>query len=93
MSDTPPTQRLDRWLWHARFFKTRTLATRVAAQGRVRVNGQRTAKAAATVRIGDVLTFPQARAVRVVRVLAFAERRGPAAEAQTLYADLDDTDA
>ena len=84
-----PTDRLDRWLWHARFFKTRSLAARIVSGGGVRVNGVRTAKPAAAVGPGDVLTFAQARAIRVVRITALGTRRGPAAEAQDLYDDLD----
>ncbi|KPQ16529.1 MAG: ribosome-associated heat shock protein Hsp15 HslR [Rhodobacteraceae bacterium HLUCCO18] len=84
-----PTDRLDRWLWHARFFKTRSLAARIVSGGGVRVNGVRTAKPAAAVGPGDVLTFAQARAIRVVRIAALGTRRGPAAEAQDLYDDLD----
>ena len=56
--------------------------------GSVRVNGERVTKPARALGVGDVLTFPQGRVVRVVRVEAFAPRRGPAAEAQTLYSDL-----
>ena len=81
-------QRLDKWLWYARFFKTRSLATRVCAASRVRINRVGVAKANAAVRIGDVLTFPQASHIRVVEVAALGERRGPAAEAQALYTDL-----
>jgi len=81
-------QRLDKWLWHARFFKTRGLATRLCNAGRLRVGGEIVAKAHHTVRPGDVLTFPQGRHVRVVRVRALAERRGPAPEARQLYEDL-----
>jgi len=81
-------QRLDKWLWHARFFKTRSLATRLCNAGRLRIGGEIVAKAHHTVRPGDVLTFPQGRHVRVVRVSALAERRGPASEAQQLYDDL-----
>lgn len=81
-------QRLDKWLWHARFFKTRSLATRVCNAGGLRIDGEIVAKAHHTVRPGDVLTFPQGRHVRVVRVCALAERRGPASEAQALYEDL-----
>ncbi len=81
-------QRLDKWLWYARFFKTRSLATRVCAASRVRINRVVVAKANAAVRIGDVLTFPQASHIRVVEVAALGERRGPAAEAQALYIDL-----
>ena len=80
--------RLDKWLWQARFFKTRTLAADLVRGGRVRVNGARVSKPAQQVGPGDVLTFPQGRQVRVVRVTAPGERRGPASEAQTLYEDL-----
>ncbi|WP_197916473.1 RNA-binding S4 domain-containing protein [Thiosulfatihalobacter marinus] len=88
MSDAAPRQRLDKWLWQARFFKTRTLAARVVTGGHVRVNSNKVGKASHGVTVGDVLTFPQARRVRVVRVTALGERRGPASEAQGLYADL-----
>ncbi len=80
--------RLDKWLWQARFFKTRGLAASVVKSGHVRVNGNRAGKPAQMVRPGDVLTFTQAKAVRVVRVIAPGTRRGPAPEAQTLYDDL-----
>ncbi len=86
MSDD--TQRLDQWLWHARFFKTRGLATKLVAGGHVRVDGARVSKPAHALRPGVTLTFPQARRIRVIRVEALAKRRGPAAEAQTLYTDL-----
>jgi ribosome-associated heat shock protein Hsp15 len=80
--------RLDKWLWQARFFKTRTVAVGVVKGGHLRVNGTRVVKAAQLVGPGDVLTFPQARSVRVVRIIAPGLRRGPASEAQTLYDDL-----
>lgn len=79
--------RLDKWLWHARFFKSRSLAA-AACAGPLRLNGQRVAKPSQTVRPGDVLTFAQGNAVRLVQVLAPGTRRGPATEAQTLYLDL-----
>ncbi len=82
------TQRLDKWLWFARFFKTRSLAAKLCEAERVRVNRIRVTKAHQPIRVGDVLTFPQARQIRVVRVLALGTRRGPAAEAQRLYEDL-----
>jgi ribosome-associated heat shock protein Hsp15 len=85
----PAKIRIDKWLWQARFFKSRGLAGEVAGSGAVRVNGERIAKPAHGVRVGDVLTFPQARHIRVVRVLGLGTRRGPAAEAQALYDDLD----
>jgi ribosome-associated heat shock protein Hsp15 len=78
--------RLDKWLWRARFFRTRSLAARAAAAG-VRINGQRTDKPGAAVRPGDVLTFVQAGRVRVIEVLGSGERRGPAPEACALYLD------
>jgi ribosome-associated heat shock protein Hsp15 len=80
--------RLDLWLFHARFCKTRALAKRFIETARVRINGQATEKAHANVRAGDVLTFAQGAHVRVVKILALGERRGPAAEAQSLYEDL-----
>lgn len=80
--------RLDKWLWHARFFKTRTLAAKVCNAGRVRHAGSSITKAKHRVRVGDVLTFAQGRFIRVVKVLALGTRRGPATEARTLYEDL-----
>ena len=80
--------RLDRWLWQARFFKTRSLAARVVVGGGVRVDGRKVYKPAVGIVPGAVLTFPQGTAIRVIRVVALASRRGPAAEAQALYEDL-----
>lgn len=89
---TGETQRVDRWLWFARFFKTRTVASRLVAAGRVRIGADtgtdRITKASHCIQPGDVLTFPQGRRIRVVRVTALGQRRGPAAEAQALYEDL-----
>ena len=82
---TAPAMRLDKWLWQARFFKSRSRAGRLCREGRVRVAGAVAAGADRPVRPGDVLTFPQARAIRVVRVLALGRRRGPAPEARALY--------
>ena len=83
------TQRIDLWLWHARFFKTRSLATKMCRAGKVRLNGQVIRKASVTVGPEDVLTFPQGDHVRIARILA-PGRAGavPAAEAQSLYEDL-----
>lgn len=88
-----PGLRVDKWLWYARFFKTRSLATKLCNAGQLRIAGNPVAKAHSQVRVGDVLTFPQARHVRVVKVLALAERRGPAAEARLLYEDLKPPDS
>ena len=81
--------RIDKWLWYARFFKSRTMAARLVTDGHVRVNRERVTKSHGAVRPGDVLTFPQGREIRVVRVLDCGDRRGPAPEAQTLYQDLE----
>ena len=81
-------QRLDKWLWHARLFKTRTLAADMCRDGQVRLNGERVDKSSVAVGPGDVLTFPQGSRIRVVRVAALADRRGPAADARLLYTDL-----
>jgi len=83
-------QRLDKWLWFARFAKTRTLAAKLVASGFVRVNGQRTDNAAKALAVGDVVTVALARTTLVVRVEALGERRGPAPEARQLYADLNE---
>ena len=82
------TQRLDQWLWHARFFKTRSLATKLVQGGHVRVEGEKVAKPSFALRPGQTLTFKQARRIRIIRVEHLAERRGPALEAQGLYTDL-----
>lgn len=82
------TIRLDKWLWYARFFKTRSLATKVVGGGNVRLNSNKVAKPSVAVGAGDVLIFTQAKEVKTVRVLACGARRGPAPEAQTLYEDL-----
>ncbi len=88
MADATDRFRLDKWLWQARFVKSRSLAAALVTGGQMRVNGQRAAKAAQGVRPGDVLTFPQGDRIRVIRILAPAPRRGPASEAQTLYDDI-----
>jgi ribosome-associated heat shock protein Hsp15 len=82
--------RIDRWLWHARFHKTRSLAQAAAIKGHIRLNGRRIEKASAEVRIGDVLTVPRGRDVVVLRVKDCGIRRGPASEAQALYEVLGD---
>jgi ribosome-associated heat shock protein Hsp15 len=69
--------RLDKWLWHARFVKTRALAARLCVE-----------KPGASVRPGQVLTFALGRHVRVIQLVAIGDRRGPAEEARSLYRDL-----
>jgi ribosome-associated heat shock protein Hsp15 len=77
--------RLDKWLFHARFYRTRTLAQAAAAAGRVRLNGIKVDKPGHVVKPGDVITLGKGAQVVVVRVVALAERRGPATEARALY--------
>ena len=81
-------QRIDRFLWHARLVRTRTLAAKLAAAGHVRVNGKRIDAPGRGLKIGDVLTVAISRDVRVLKVIAFAERRGGSAVAGRLYEDL-----
>jgi ribosome-associated heat shock protein Hsp15 len=82
------TLRIDRWLWFARFFKSRTTASKLVESGKLRLNRAHIAKTHAALKIGDVLTFPQGNEIRVIKVLALGERRGPASEARLLYEDL-----
>ena len=81
MTDT----RIDKWLFHARFYRTRALAQAAAGAGRVRLNGTRVEKPAQAVRPGDFLVLGKGRELLTLRVLALAERRGSAREAQALY--------
>lgn len=83
------TIRLDKWLWQARFFKSRPLACAMIAEGHLRLNGIHCAKPGHQVGEGDTLTFPLGGRIRLIRVLAPGRRRGPAPEAQGLYRDLD----
>ncbi len=81
-------QRLDKWLWFARFARTRSLAARLVSEGHVRVNGKRAEAPAKGVAVGDVVTVAAAHVTASVRVLDLGQRRGPAPEARGLYADL-----
>ena len=77
--------RLDRWLWYARFFKTKSLATKLISSGKLRINGEVTSKPHRHAQIGQVLTFAQGPLIRVIRIDEIGKCRGPAAEAATLY--------
>jgi ribosome-associated heat shock protein Hsp15 len=77
--------RIDKWLWHARFYRTRVLAQAAASRGVIRLNGHRVEKSSVDVEPGDVLTLPRGSEVVVVRVVGLALRRGPASDAQRLY--------
>jgi ribosome-associated heat shock protein Hsp15 len=80
--------RMDKWLWAARFFKTRSLAAHACELGRVEANGQ-PAKPAREVRIGELLRVKNDSGEFQVEVLLLSEMRGPAAVAQTLYRETD----
>ena len=83
-------QRLDKWLWCARFLRGREDCAALIEQGSIRINRQPTSKPHAKLRTGDVVTLPLRGEVRVIRVLALAERRGPAAAARLIYEELGD---
>ena len=82
--------RIDKWLWAARFFKTRALASRACELGRIESNGQ-TAKASREVRAGDLLQVKNESGEFQVEVLLLSEMRGPAAVAQTLYHETEES--
>jgi len=82
-------QRIDRWLWHARFVRTRDAAAAITAAGYIRVNGARIHAPGRMIRAGDVVTVALDRGVRVVRVTGFAERRGAPQTVATLYQDIE----
>ncbi len=85
MQEDRDWQRLDKWLWCARFMKARADCARLVQGGFVRLNRQPTDKPHARLRPGDVLTIPLRNEVVVVRVVTLATRRGPAPEARSLY--------
>ena len=85
--------RLDKWLWRARFYKTRALSAEAVESGKVRLNGKRMLKPGAGLKVGDVLTIRRAGRVFVVEIVAFGERRGPASEAAELYREILDNEA
>ena len=80
--------RVDKWLWHARFMKTRSKATKFCQSGRLSVNDLIVVKAHLLVKQNDVLTFSSNNNIKIIRILYLSVRRGPALEAQALYDDL-----
>lgn len=82
--------RIDKWLWAARFFKTRSLASRACELGRIEANGQ-TAKASREVRAGDLLQVKNDGGEFQLEVLLLSEMRGPATVAQTLYRETEES--
>ena len=88
MSILKPGIRVDKWLWQARFFKTRGLAAKLVKSGKLRINGSPVSKPSRNVSVADILTFPKEDDTRVIEVHELGRRRGPAPEAQALYHDL-----
>lgn len=86
----PAGVRLDKWLWAARFYKTRSLAAEEIGKGRVNVNGQ-PAKASREVRAGDIILLRQGAVQRTVAVRGLSHVRGPAPVAQALYEETADS--
>lgn len=84
MASPPDRARIDKWLWAARFYKTRSQATEAVDGGKVEVNGARV-KPAKDVRVGDELRIRLGPYEHVVRIRGLSDRRGPASAAQTLY--------
>ncbi len=89
MSEAPAepaqSQRIDKWLWHARFARTRGAAQQLARSGHIRLNRDKVRDASRLVRAGDVLTMNLRRGVRIIRVVGIAERRESYALARLLY--------
>ena len=81
-------QRLDKWLWCARFMRQRADCAALVGQGGLRINRMPTDQPHARLRVGDVITLPLRGAVRVIEVRALAERRGPASTAALLYREI-----
>lgn len=85
--NTETKQRIDKWLFFSRAVKSRSLAGKLADDGKVRVNGERSKGASRGLRLGDRVEIEQDRNVRMLVVLAFGTRRGPASEAALLFED------
>ena len=90
MTDSITRQRLDKWLWAARFYKTRALAVEAINGGKVHLNQQRV-KPGRNIQSGDILTISRAPYQYHITIIALATRRGPAPEAQQLYQESDDS--
>jgi len=89
---TDSTQRIDKWLWYSRQFKTRTLAAKSVTSGRIRINNKRITRTSHMIQVEDIITYVSNQKVRVLMVTGIGTRRGPAVEAVTLYKDLTPVD-
>ncbi|TQS73234.1 RNA-binding S4 domain-containing protein [Rhodobacteraceae bacterium] len=83
--------RIDKWLWQARFVKTRVLAATMVQGGKLRINGQKILKPGRAIGPGDRLTLSLKSGARLIEVLECGNRRGPATEARLLYRDMSET--
>ncbi|MCP4935253.1 MAG: RNA-binding S4 domain-containing protein [bacterium] len=83
-----PSVRLDKWLWYTRKVKTRSKATKLVKDGKIRVNTVKVSKASQVIRVDDVITATISTNVFILKVIELGSRRGPATEAITLYEDL-----
>lgn len=83
-----PGQRIDKWLWHAHFFKTRSIAQKQVATGKIRVDREKTTSPSRKVSAGNVLTITRERDIKIIEIIDIADRRGPYSEAQLLYNDM-----
>ncbi len=81
-------QRIDKWLWHARFAKTRSLAQKLVTGGKVRIDREKVTSPSKAVKIGNVLTLALPNVVRIIKIIELDERRGSFEIARTLYEDL-----
>lgn len=92
MTDGKPTQRIDKWLWHARFARTRSLAQKLVVGGKVRVDRAKITSSSYQVKSGNVLTLSLPRKVQVIEICGLADKRGSYPQACLLYKDLSPKD-
>ncbi len=91
MTEQPPsrqTQRIDKWLWHARIFKTRSIAQKQITTGKIRVDKEKISNCSRKIIASNVLTITLQRDIKIIEVIGFAKKRGPYSDAQLLYNDL-----
>lgn len=82
------SQRIDKWLWHARFYKTRSIAQKQVSTGKIRVDREKISSPSRKVTTGNVLTITRERDIKIIEILAIADKRGPYSQAQLLYNDM-----
>lgn len=82
------SQRIDKWLWHARLYKTRSIAQKQVATGKIRVDREKISSPSRKVTTGNVLTITRERDIKIIEIVGIADRRGPYSQAQLLYHDM-----